>query len=295
MLIMDSPRLSEETRLHVSIIIPVGREGFSVYRRIAEFYESVEKLFGKHGFSCEIIAVTDIYDTEVFKALVRLSTRRNFKSMFLTVRVGKGGSIRNALQCSEGEVAVFLDADFPITPKQLIETLSLLEKENVELVVAFRKRRHSVLRKTLSTIYNAAVNIVFKTGIRDHQVGIKVLRRKALKILSKETVSNVFAYDTELVVKAKRKKLKIVEVPITPRKPTRKSTISLVKTALILALELLIVAASWKYSIERRIIGESIIISQGKLLVKHEYENYLERSLLAKFLSKIVKIVLKTT
>ena len=260
--------------MRISIVIPAGREEAEVYRRIAEFSRLVRKLLEEHGYSCEIVVVSDVYSRENLKSLSLLSSKEKIRTIVLTKRLGKGGSIRNALHHAKGELIALLDADIPVTPKYFIELVRFFTNlGNIDILVAYRKHRPEVIRKTLSRIYNTMVNLLFKTGIRDHQTGLKILSAKAKNIFLSKTVSNILAYDTELLVKARNHGLKIVEAPTLWLKAPRKSTIPIVKMAAIITLELLSLISTLKRQceIERVKVGEALVIEGIAVTIFPEY------------------------
>ena len=285
--------------MRISIVIPAGREEAEVYRRIAEFSRLVRKLLEEHGYSCEIIVVSDVYTQENLKSLSLLSSKEKIRSIVLTRRLGKGGSIRNALHYAKGELIALLDADIPVTPKYFIELVRFFTNlGNIDILVAYRKHRPGILRKALSRIYNVMVNLFFKTGIRDHQTGLKILSAKAKNIFLSKTVSNILAYDTELLVKARNYGLKIVEAPTLWLKAPRKSTIPIVKMVAIITLELLSLISTLKRQceIEKVKVGEALVIEGTAVATFPEYRsNCRDESIVARVLRVFCEKLLETT
>jgi hypothetical protein len=82
------------------------------------------------------------------------------------------------------------------------------------------------LRLTLSIGYNLMVRLIFRTGIRDHQCGLKAVKKKVAKKLIAKTSNNRFVFDTELIVRAKKLGIPVEEIQIdwTERRPKRANT-----------------------------------------------------------------------
>ena len=149
-----------------------------------------------------------------------------------TERLGKGNAIKKGFNESTGEYVIFIDSDLPV---QLHAFPGLIEglDEGYSIVIGSRYHPDSKLNrnyyKTLkSRLYNWLINVAFKTGLSDHQCGFKSLRKKDLDEIINDVQDNKFFFDTELLIKARKKGLEIKEIPITWTDTIeRKSNISL--------------------------------------------------------------------
>ncbi|MCE4613749.1 MAG: glycosyltransferase [Desulfurococcales archaeon] len=228
--------------LRFSVIVPVAREGESLYDRISLFASELGHLAVRHGFFYEILCVSDVYDRPTVWAMMRLAKRGLSKALFLTARVGKGGSIKNAMPYSMGDYIVLLDADMPVSAEVVYRAVLLTVRSSLDVLVPTRARRgHGVLRQLLSVAYNSVVNLLFRTGYRDHQAGFKVLsRRAALVILVGMTRTDGFAYDTEIIVWAKKHGLRHGTVNIAWNENREESTIAPLRALLTMLADLLV-------------------------------------------------------
>jgi len=69
-------------------------------------------------------------------------------------------------------------------------------------------------REFISRAYNLILRSVLHLGVRDAQCGFKAVRTDALQILLPEVEDNSWFFDTELLVRAQRAGLRIVELPV---------------------------------------------------------------------------------
>lgn len=225
----------------VSVIIPAAREGLELYRNISSFRKSLERVAGKYSFNFELLVVTDVFHGETLKAMGLLAKRGVARSLLLTRRIGKGGSIKNAVRHARGDYIVLLDADIPVKPETIAKALRLAAARGLDVLVANRVyRTHTLLRRMLSVAYNTLVRVLFKTGLRDHQAGFKVLsRRAAWVVLAGLTRTDGLAYDTEVVVWVKSLGLKLGTVDVAWLERRRGSTIPPFRALLTMLADLL--------------------------------------------------------
>ncbi|BAA80178.1 glycosyl transferase, family 2 [Aeropyrum pernix K1] len=248
----------------VSVVIPVAKEGNTLYERIHLINKHFNSLSSSHKFSYEIILVSDIFHKPTLKAMIRLAKENVAKCLLLTQRIGKGGSIKNAIPFSRGDYIVILDADIPVRPIFINQAVVLAMNLGIDLIIANRVyRTHSLLRRVLSVAYNSLVNLLFKTGLRDHQAGLKILSRRAAKIiLMKRTRTDGLAYDTEIVVWAKRHGLRYRAVNVVWREQREGSTIPPMRALLTMLADLImlrLLTLAGKYvALQKLVIGRVI-------------------------------------
>lgn len=259
--------------ISASIIIPVAKEGPSLYDRIQGLASGLAKTCSE---SFEIVLVTDVLHTETLRAMARLAREGVAKSLLLTARIGKGGSIKNAVSYARGSYIVLLDADIPVTPGTICNALRLARIKQLDLVIANRVHRtHSTLRKALSTAYNTLVNLFFRTGLRDHQAGFKILSRKAAQvILTSRTRTDGLAYDTEIIVWAKKHNYKYQAINVAWNEQRKGSTIPPLRALLTMLADLVVlrlVTLGEKHVALRKVIIGRTISLENLTTIGNEY------------------------
>jgi glycosyltransferase involved in cell wall biosynthesis len=121
---------------------------------------------------------------------------------------GKGAAIREGLRVSTGETIVFLDADLDIHPRQILRLLPFLE--DYDIVVGTKNLKNvTIQRKILTALSRIYIGILFGTRV-DTQTGLKVFKRKVLT----DWATDGFAFDIEILAKAKKQGYTMIEVPI---------------------------------------------------------------------------------
>lgn len=121
---------------------------------------------------------------------------------------GYGAAIRTGFGRSTGDLVFYTDSDCQFDLSELKWFVPL--SESYEMVVGFRVYRYDpVLRSMTSWCYNRLVSLLFRVRVRDVDCAYKLLRREALEKIDIEC--DHFFVDTELVAKARRWNLSIVE------------------------------------------------------------------------------------
>jgi len=74
----------------------------------------------------------------------------------------------------------------------------------------------SKLHFFVTTLITQLINILFRCNVTDSQAGFRCIKRDAFKSL--RLTANGYDIETEMLVKAIKHKLKIMEVPVTRRR-----------------------------------------------------------------------------
>jgi len=125
---------------------------------------------------------------------------------------GKGWAIRHGILSATGDILVFIDADIDIHPAEILKLLPYIRYYDVVIGVKDIKNL-PLKRKIVSFGYRLLVRLLFRLRITDSQTGLKIWKARNVPI------SNIdgFAFDIDMLVKARRANLRIKEVPIKCR------------------------------------------------------------------------------
>jgi glycosyltransferase involved in cell wall biosynthesis len=142
---------------------------------------------------------------------------------------GKGPTVLDALRQATGDVRLFSDFD-QATPLSEIEKLFPFVEDGAQIVVGSRevqgseRKKEPFHRHLMGKGFNFFVNMIAIQGIHDTQCGFKLFTKKACDELvdkvyiysGKGKLTGAFtgAFDVELLYLAKKKGMRIAEVPI---------------------------------------------------------------------------------
>jgi glycosyltransferase involved in cell wall biosynthesis len=227
---------------HASVIVPVYNEEDTISRTLLCLSRYL-------GPDYELIVCNDASTDDTHDALKKLKTENpNIRLLEFHKRIGKGGSIKKAVEIANSDVIVYVDADLPASLDDLLRLVERASKTDA-LVISRRTLRgrltQGALRLTISVGYNLMARLIFGTGIEDHQCGLKAMRKKVAEKLIAKTSNNRFVFDTELIVRAKRLSIPVEEIQIdwAERRPKRANT-KWLKTSIEMMKDLVVLKES---------------------------------------------------
>lgn len=204
--------------MKISLIVPFYNESATLQRTIPLIATYMRKHFPEH----EILFVDD-GSTDESSAVVRAYIKENkqtsrIKLTGYTTNHGRGYAIRYGLKRVSGQFAGYIDCDLELKIQYVSDAIKLLSHSDI--VIASKFTPHSVVRTTAvrrigSKLYNGITRIMLRSGIGDHQAGLKFFRKDTIPHILKHTVEPGWLWDTEMLYVAKRRGLRIRELPIT--------------------------------------------------------------------------------
>ena len=216
-----SERLNIECRSKekplLSIIIPAYNEQNRLPTTILETISWCEENIKTY----EIIIVDD-GSTDETLALARLFADTISNIYVLACpHLGKGAAVRMGMLNASGEYVLFMDAD-GATPLDEISKLINAIQDGTDVVLGSRvvqdPRETEVItskhRKFIGRIFVAIVNVFALSGISDTQCGFKMFRDEVVHDLFFQQKINGFAFDVEILYLAKKRGLRIKEIPV---------------------------------------------------------------------------------
>lgn len=136
---------------------------------------------------------------------------------------------KHALKNS-ADAVILLHADGQYDPEEIPKLINSMEKNNADIVLGSRVMGGKMLEGGMpyikyigNRVLTWLENLAFGMNITEYHTGYRVYSRKALQFLDFENLSDKFHFDSEILVNAMEKKLKIVEVPISTHYSREKS------------------------------------------------------------------------
>ncbi len=134
---------------------------------------------------------------------------------------GKGAAVRAGVAVATGDAIAFSDADLSSPPADILACLEQIESGKADMVTTTRLDDESVIlitqtfaRRWSGKVFNILLQVLGLTTRADTQCGLKAFNEKAAGIVFRDLQINRFAFDVELLVRAERAGLRIVELPV---------------------------------------------------------------------------------
>jgi putative flippase GtrA len=132
---------------------------------------------------------------------------------------GRGRALRAAWSRSEAEVACYMDVDLSTDLRALLPLVAPLVSGHSELAIGTRLAPGSRVtrgpkRELISRAYNRLLRTTVRARFSDAQCGFKAGRTDALRELLPDVRDDAWFFDTELLVLAQRRGMRVHEVPV---------------------------------------------------------------------------------
>jgi len=226
-------------KISLTAILPMHNEE----KRVAHCVEEVEKACRQITDSYEIIIAEDGSKDATYR-IARQLARKNPRITLLhsAKRLGRGRALSLALRKAKGDVSVYIDADLSPDMKYLGELVSRV-KSGAVIATASRmlpesRTRRSIVRDVASRGFNLLVRAILGSKLRDHQCGFKAFNTRKVRELLDEVEDEHWFWDTELLIRAQRKGLRVDEVPVEWREKGA-STVDLKRDVAYMAAKIL--------------------------------------------------------
>src|SRR4051794_31578401 len=200
----------------VDIVVPVYNEEEALETSIRRLHRFLSDGF---PFSWRIV-VADNASTDATPHIAAILSRKlpGVETLRLTKK-GRGRALRTAWANSPARVVAYMDVDLSTDLRALLPLVAPLMSGHSDLAIGSRLARGARVvrgpkRELISRAYNHVLHTTLRTRFTDAQCGFKAVRADALPGLLDEIRDDGWFFDTELLVLAQRRGLRIHEVPV---------------------------------------------------------------------------------
>lgn len=198
--------------MKLSIILPARNEEGLIKETLNDIVLYLEK---RKIADYEILVVINGTEDKTEEMVSELAIK-NEKIKILKSKPGYGKALREGLKESKGDYVIIFNVDFYDLRMIDLINIDLYGKDFIigSKMAHWSKDKRSVIRKTISYLFNLYLKVVYGFGGSDTH-GIKILRKEVVnKILPKcKTDSGIF--DTEFVLRSQYEGFKFVDFPVT--------------------------------------------------------------------------------
>jgi glycosyltransferase involved in cell wall biosynthesis len=132
---------------------------------------------------------------------------------------GRGRALRAAWLASGAEVVAYMDVDLSTDLAALLPLVAPLMSGHSDVAIGTRLHpassvTRSAKRELISRAYNRILRLALRARFSDAQCGFKAIRGELARELVPNVVDQEWFFDTELLVLAQRRGLRIHEVPV---------------------------------------------------------------------------------
>lgn len=199
----------------LSLVMPVYNEGPVIEKVVREFCKDVLRFFPKKEF----IVVNDRSTDNTLEVLRNLEQKMDcLKVISLEKNSGHGVALRTAYEASRGDLVFHCDSDDQYVPKDFWLLYNEMRKNNLDVVLGYRKNRHDPpVRLLVTRGLRFAEFLLFGDHVVDGNTSFKLHTRKALNQLLSIVPADFSQISVATSMAAKMLKMRMKEIPIGHR------------------------------------------------------------------------------
>jgi putative flippase GtrA len=200
----------------VEVVVPVYNEQAGLERSIRGLHRYLRSQF---PFSWRIV-IADNASTDATPAIAAdLARELRGVEVRRLDRKGRGLALREAWSHSDARVVCYMDVDLSTDLRGLLPLVAPLLSGHSDVAIGSRLARGARVvrgpkRELISRGYNRILRTVLRARFSDAQCGFKAVRGEVARELLGDVRDDGWFFDTELLVLAQRRGLRIHEVPV---------------------------------------------------------------------------------
>ena len=220
--------MSEKAVPYLSVILACYNEDQILAASFAEIQDTLEAL----GKPYEVIFVDDLSrdrTREIIRSIVAAHPDLPISVILHGANKGRGATVTDGFRAARGEIVGYLDVDLEVHSRYIPSLVRAIEKgadvATVRRIYAFQLR--SIDRYLMSRGYSFLVRRLLRVAIHDTETGYKFFRRERLLPVIEDIEDGGWFWDTEFMVRALRRGLRVHEIPgAYVRRHDKTSTVS---------------------------------------------------------------------
>jgi glycosyltransferase involved in cell wall biosynthesis len=200
----------------VDVVVPVFDEQATLSRSIRRLHRYLTESF---PFSWRIVIADNASADATLSIAHQLAWELPGVAVVHLGERGRGRALRATWSASEAEVVCYMDVDLSTDLRALLPLVAPLLSGHSDVAIGTRlapgaRVRRGARRELISRAYNRLLRGTLRARFSDAQCGFKAIRVDAARGLLPAVRDQGWFFDTELLVLAQRRGLRIHEVPV---------------------------------------------------------------------------------
>jgi dolichyl-phosphate beta-glucosyltransferase len=207
--------------MDLSIVIPAYNESHKIARDV----EAAAAFLNDNHFAGQIIIVDDGSKDNTAESAGSVKIPQNIKLEVIRYEQhrGKGYAVREGMEQTTGEYVMFADSGCCVPYQNTMRALDLLKSGECDIAHGSRKIQgchidtpQNLYRRVCSKIFHwyAVHSMKVPDELTDTQCGFKIYRGDVARHLYGECVTDGFAFDIEIIIRAQKEGYRIKEFPL---------------------------------------------------------------------------------
>jgi putative flippase GtrA len=204
------------TARDLDLVVPVYNEQAALERNICRLHGFLSDGF---PFSWRIVIADNASTDATPQIAARLAAELPDVESLRLESKGRGRALRAAWSASPARVVAYMDVDLSTGLRALLPLVAPLLSGHSDVAIGTRLANganveRGAKRELISRAYNTLLRTVLRVRFSDAQCGFKAVRAETARALLADVRDDEWFFDTELLVHAQRRGLRIHEVPV---------------------------------------------------------------------------------
>jgi len=207
---------------------------------LEESVNEIFKVLDMTRLSYEIIFVYDCGTDKTLLVIDKITDKykndKRIKKIIHAKNEGRGKSVRDGFEASDGDVMGYIDVDLDVHPRYIPSMVSAIIHDGYDAAIGFRYYKIqwnpiSILRHVFSHGYRFISRLLLGEKLKDSESGYKFFNRKKIMPLIKKSRYNGWFWDTEIMTYCIYSGLKIKEIScVFDRRDDKASSVNVIET-----------------------------------------------------------------
>lgn len=199
----------------LSIVIPAHNEESRLPRTLGQIFSFLEK----QTYSSEVIVVENGSSDRTLEFAQEYALRHANLIVHHEEQRGKGNAVRRGILEARGEYRFICDADLSM-PIEELQKFIPTALTDFDIAIGSREAPGAIrynepsYRHLGGRAINLLIQLLILPGLNDTQCGFKCFRAETTEFIFRQQTLTGWSFDIELLYLARRKKIKIKEIPI---------------------------------------------------------------------------------
>ncbi len=199
----------------IEVVVPVHNEEAALPHSIPRLCSYLETYF-PYRWS---VVIADNASTDSTLAVARELTADKRVSVLHLNEKGRGRALKAAWLASEADVVAYMDVDLSTNLWAFLPLVAPLASGHSDLAIGSRLLKGAMVtrqwkREAISRCYNLLIKLLFRNRFSDAQCGFKAVKGTVARGLLPRVEDDEWFFDTELLLLAEERGLRIHEVPV---------------------------------------------------------------------------------
>jgi glycosyltransferase involved in cell wall biosynthesis len=219
------------------VVIPALNESRRLPGTLDRLDAFLDPSLNEAGIGQREILVVDDGSTDGTASAVEALGHADVKVLRHSCNRGKGAAVRTGVLATDGDVVIVTDADGNYLSNRAEPFLEAI-RSGTDIVLGSRAHagcewqvtpaaaRYIHRRRVMGRIFHDIVRAITGLNFEDTQTGLKFFRGEVAREVFGDLVIEGFAYDVEVLMRARRRGYRIVELPLVYHCPTSESRVT---------------------------------------------------------------------